>query len=245
MTPFDLVVLIIILISGVLALSRGFTSEVLSILAWVVAAIVSLKFYPVLTPFLRNIVTPEWLASVVAAAGLFIAVFIAVSALSFRWSRHVHAIHRHAGLLDKTLGFVFGLARGVLIVAVGYLFFTWLVPNRQEHPEWLLRSKFTPVLEDVADALFSLAPAAEKAIPQNFQDQSAPGPSSSTTGSTPYQPQMTAPATSGQQAPDNQQGAANRLPETSSNGNDTNGNSSYNSAERRGLDRLFDSTTGN
>ncbi|MDE1174696.1 MAG: CvpA family protein [Parvibaculaceae bacterium] len=233
MTPFDLILLVIILISGVLAMTRGFTSEVLSILAWVVAAIVALKFYPLLTPYLHGLVTPEWLASVAAAAGLFIVVFIAVSMLSFRWNRHVHAIHRHAGLLDRTFGFIFGIARGVLIVSIGYLFFTWLVPNQQERPEWLTQSKFTPLLEQVSTALFSLAPATGQAASSVL----SPAPS------TPYSPSTDAP--SAPQGAGNPTDAAKSPAGNSSNGNDTNGNTGYNSAERRGMDRLFDSTTGN
>ena len=42
------------------------------------------------------------------------------------------------GALDRTLGFLFGLGRGLLIVVVAFLFFTWLVPDKQR-PDWVHR----------------------------------------------------------------------------------------------------------
>ena len=50
------------------------------------------------------------------------------------------------GALDRTLGFLFGLARGLVIVVVAFVFFTWLVPDRQP-AEWVSEREVARCLE--------------------------------------------------------------------------------------------------
>lgn len=59
--------------------------------------------------------------------------------------------------LDRTLGFLFGLARGLLIIVVAFLFFAWLVPEKQQ-PDWVRSAKSRVVLQGTGDWLMSLLP---------------------------------------------------------------------------------------
>jgi membrane protein required for colicin V production len=61
------------------------------------------------------------------------------------------------GALDRTLGFLFGLARGLLIVVVAFLFFSWLVPDKQR-PDWVTNAKSRVVLQGTGDWLMALLP---------------------------------------------------------------------------------------
>jgi membrane protein required for colicin V production len=61
------------------------------------------------------------------------------------------------GALDRTLGFLFGLGRGLLIVVVAFLFFSWLVPEKQR-PDWVSSAKSRVVLQGTGDWLMSLLP---------------------------------------------------------------------------------------
>jgi membrane protein required for colicin V production len=61
------------------------------------------------------------------------------------------------GALDRTLGFLFGLGRGLLIVVVAYQFFVWLVPDKQR-PDWITGAKSRVVLQGTGDWLMSLLP---------------------------------------------------------------------------------------
>jgi membrane protein required for colicin V production len=61
------------------------------------------------------------------------------------------------GALDRTLGFLFGLGRGLLIVVVAFLFFSWLVPDKQR-PDWITGAKSRVVLQGTGDWLMSLLP---------------------------------------------------------------------------------------
>lgn len=219
MTWFDGIVIGVILISSVLALLRGFTNEVLSILAWIVGAVAALWLFPYLSPILRDFIPTPWLAAVVSAILIFFAAYAVVALFTSRWSDSLMEIHDRAALLDRTLGFVFGLARGLLVVAVAYLFFAWLVPDPVDQPGWIRNAKLRPMVESTASLLFTLAP--EETRRPRFPDGR---------GGTAAQP----------------------IPKIPTNGNSGTTNSDadktpppgYNSSERRGLDRLFESTTG-
>jgi membrane protein required for colicin V production len=61
------------------------------------------------------------------------------------------------GALDRTLGFLFGLGRGLIIVVVAYLFFDWLVPQKSQ-PTWVTGAKSRVVLAGTGDWLKSMLP---------------------------------------------------------------------------------------
>jgi membrane protein required for colicin V production len=61
------------------------------------------------------------------------------------------------GALDRSLGFLFGLARGLVIVVVAFMFFTWLVPDRSQ-PEWVKSAKSRVVLTGTGQWLMSMLP---------------------------------------------------------------------------------------
>ena len=234
MTLFDGIVIGVLLISSVLALLRGFTNEVLSILAWVVGALAALWLFPYATPMVRTTVSPEWLAAVVAALAIFIVGYLLVAAFTLRWAEHLLALHERAEMLDRTLGFLFGLVRGLLIVTVAYLFFAWLVPNPADQPDWIRNARLKPLVESSAATLFTLAPS----VPGT---QKSATPPRNPAGNPAREPATLTPAGQGQAAPP----SAVKEPSAPANsGADTSKDAGYNSSERRGLDRLFENTTG-
>jgi|TARA_R100000322_G_scaffold168566_2_gene138613 membrane protein required for colicin V production len=229
LTLFDLIVIGVLLVSSVLALLRGFTSEVLSIIAWVVGALAALWLFPYLTPVLGDVISPPWLAAVIAAVGIFVVAYAVCAALTSRWTGGLMDLHERAELLDRTLGFIFGLARGLLIVTIAYLFFAWLVPDPDDQPDWIRNAKTRPTIENTAALLFSLAPEpGNGTTKQQTREPVSPAPRQS--APTPRQDAAPAPAAPRQTVPDS--------------GADTEKAPGYNPSERRGLDRLFENTTG-
>jgi membrane protein required for colicin V production len=154
-TILDLVLLGVMLISGLLAMVRGFMREVLSIAAWGTAAVVTLYSFGKLLPTAKAYFNNDTVASIVVVAGVFIGTLIVVSVITVRISDMV--LDSRIGALDRTLGFLFGLARGLLIVVVAFLFFTWLVPEKQR-PDWVTGAKSRVVLQGTGDWLLSLLP---------------------------------------------------------------------------------------
>jgi membrane protein required for colicin V production len=78
-----------------------------------------------------------------------------VSILTVRISDMV--LDSRVGALDRTLGFLFGLARGLVIVVVAFMFFNWLVPDRSQ-PEWVRAAKSKVVLTGTGQWLMSMLP---------------------------------------------------------------------------------------
>ncbi|MBM3491359.1 MAG: CvpA family protein [Alphaproteobacteria bacterium] len=151
----DLAVLGLLLLSGLLALARGFVAEVLSIVGWVGAAIATLKLFDLVQPIARLHITPALVADVVAGAAIFFATLILLSLLAGAIGRRVR--DSELSMLDRSLGFVFGLARGAVLIGLAYLVFAQLAPPKQ-HPDWIKDAKSLPAIRYAALALASLAP---------------------------------------------------------------------------------------
>jgi membrane protein required for colicin V production len=154
-TILDLVLLAVMLISGLLAMIRGFMREILSIAAWGAAAVVTLYAFQKLLPTAKTYFDNDTVASVVVIAGVFIGTLIVVSIITVRISDMI--LDSRIGALDRTLGFLFGLARGLLIVVVAYQFFIWLVPDKQR-PDWVTGAKSRTVLQGTGEWLMALLP---------------------------------------------------------------------------------------
>ena len=149
-TLLDIVLIFVMLISGLLAMVRGFMREVLSITAWALAAIVTLYSYSKLLPFAKQYFNNDIVAAIAVVGGVFLLTLLIVSVMTIRISDMV--LDSRVGALDRTLGFLFGLGRGLIIVVVAYMFFDWLVPDRSK-PEWVLHAKSKVVLSSAGDWL--------------------------------------------------------------------------------------------
>ncbi|WP_213286074.1 CvpA family protein [Bradyrhizobium sp. sGM-13] len=154
-TILDLVLLGVMLISGLLAMVRGFMREILSIAAWGAAALVTLYAFSKLLPTAKAYFNNDTVAAVAVVAGTFIGTLIVVSVITVRISDMI--LDSRIGALDRTLGFLFGLGRGLLIVVVAFLFFSWLVPDKQR-PDWITNAKSRTVLDGTGQWLMSLLP---------------------------------------------------------------------------------------
>src|SRR5271166_647719 len=151
----DLAVLAIVLVSALLSMLRGFTREVLAIASWAAAAAAAYYFYPVVVPYLTPYIHKDIVAQAIAAAIVFFATLIVVSLVTVRLSDAI--LDSKIGALDRTLGLVFGVARGFLLAVVAFAIFNWLVSDKQQ-PEWVKNAKTRPVLTDTADRIVALLP---------------------------------------------------------------------------------------
>ena len=170
----DIVVLVIIFVSAAVAFLRGFVREVLTIIGLVGAALVALTAGPALTPGLEG-----WLVSdipadesvndamlwgyipydVAAAAisylGLFIITLIILSIISHYIAKSVHAVG--LGPVDRSLGVVFGIARGFVLIGLLYLPFHILM-NDEEKEEWFGDSNTATYVEYSSNMMLTLMP---------------------------------------------------------------------------------------
>jgi len=161
LNPFDAIIILMLLLSGILAMIRGFTRETLSILAWVGAAVATIALFPYMSPFSQAFIAPLWLADVATGAAIFIVAVALLSYLSHGISRQVKG--SPVGALDHTLGFIFGLARGALLAVMLFLGIGWVVSER---PQWLAEARTLPLLEHGAGLLLQLIPGPMVELPE-------------------------------------------------------------------------------
>lgn len=153
----DLILLGIMLISGLLALMRGFTREVLSLISWGLAAVAAwFAFqnkpgFDLVLPYVNN----DKIAQAVIAATAFILVLIIVSIISVKISDSV--VESSVGAFDRTLGFIYGIARGLVLVAIAYMFYSWANPP-DKHEDWIRNAQTLPLIQTVSNMLISLMP---------------------------------------------------------------------------------------
>ena len=89
-----------------------------------------------------------------AIGGIFVVTLIVVSIITVKISDLI--LDSRIGALDRTLGFVFGAARGFLICVIGWVFLGWLLQGK--NPEWATTARTRPVLENTGDSLIAMLP---------------------------------------------------------------------------------------
>jgi membrane protein required for colicin V production len=153
----DIFLIVVMLISGLLAMVRGFMREVMSIAAWGAAALAALYAFPRLLPLATQYFSSwnEWAVKGIVLGGVFLGTLIIVSVITVRISDKI--LDSRIGALDRTLGFLFGLARGLVIVVVAFIFFDWLVPQKSQ-PDAVRNAKSRVVLQSTGQWLMSLLP---------------------------------------------------------------------------------------
>jgi membrane protein required for colicin V production len=151
----DCLIVLIVVVSAGYAAWRGFIWETLTIFAWVAASLGCLYFGPSILPLTRSLVNQAWLASLLAYAAVFLAIFIPFAFISHRFSESVKS--SPIGPLDRAAGVAFGVVRGLVIVGLAYLAFTYFVPIRHQ-PRWVTEARLLPVVQSTTDVLLSVVP---------------------------------------------------------------------------------------
>ncbi|MBQ0824422.1 CvpA family protein [Microvirga terrae] len=181
----DLVVIGIVLISALLAAVRGFTREVLAIVAWVVAAAAAWYLHPTALPIAQQYISSNTVALVAAIGGIFVVTLIIVSIITVQVSDLI--LDSRIGALDRTLGLFFGAARGFLICVIGWAFLGWLLQGKE--PEWAASSRTRPAMENTRDNIIAMLPENAEALLQRLRNKEAP------TEAEPAEPDPQRPAT--------------------------------------------------
>mgnify|MGYP001766651249 CR=1 FL=1 len=161
-TLLDGIVVVVVLVSALLAMYRGFLREVLSIASWVAALAVAVMFHKQALPTVKAYIANEQVALGVTAVGLFLITLLVVSWITMKISDFV--LDSAFGALDRSFGFLFGAARGLLLIVVAMQFFNGFVPAQQQ-PKWVAAAKSKPVLDMLGTKLLAMLPEnAEEAI---------------------------------------------------------------------------------
>jgi membrane protein required for colicin V production len=154
-TVVDLLVVVTVVLSAIYAWYRGFVNESLSIVAWAAAAFGTLYFAPAIVPYVRERMSPPLVGTIVAYAGIFVAVLLPLSFMSHRISQNVK--DSPVGVVDRVLGGLFGIVRGLVVIGLAYIVFSMFVPVHS-HPRWLRDARLLPVIRESSEMILTLVP---------------------------------------------------------------------------------------
>ncbi len=139
----DVAVLAVVAFSGLLGFMRGLVREVFGLIAWVGAAVVAVWLFPQLQPLARRSISNPDVADPVAFGVVFLVVLIVLSLIARLFS----GLARRSvlGGLDRTLGLVFGLARGAVVMVAAYLIAGVIEPI-DRWPDEVLDARTLPLI---------------------------------------------------------------------------------------------------
>ncbi|MCB2108691.1 MAG: CvpA family protein [Rhodobacteraceae bacterium] len=151
----DIAVIVVLLVSALLAFMRGFVHEILSIGAWVGAVLCAMYGLPYVRPFANDLIPFTWAADGAAAIALFLIGLLVLSLITNTLSKSVKASALNA--LDRSLGFLFGLARAAVILAIMLMVGDWLM-GPDKRPDWMQSAKTLPLIQITADGIKQIIP---------------------------------------------------------------------------------------
>ena len=187
MNGVDIAVIIVLLASGVFALMRGFVYEVLAMAGWVLAALAALWGLPLVRPYIAPHISNATIADLAGGAAIFLTVLLISSFVTHGISRQVRKSAVSA--VDRSLGFAFGLVRGLVLVSLCFMVVDKL--TAPDEPDVLTNAKTRPLMAAGSKLIQSLIPshgrlesqardAAEQALQKQVYDRlSSPKPKSS------------------------------------------------------------------
>lgn len=158
LTYLDAALIAVAFISGLLAMYRGFAREMLSIVSWLVAAGAVLYFVLYHKPFAEEMAqqmgTQVAIAQIVVGALIFVIVLIVVHLITARLSDAI--LDSRIGMIDRILGFIFGVFRGFILIVIPFMFYEAFFPNPEQQYPWVRDSASLPYIKATGNALRSI-----------------------------------------------------------------------------------------
>lgn len=181
---FDLIVILIIAVSALVGFVRGAVREVVTVVAFVLAALVAIFTLSLTAPLGRQAINPDWLGSVLAMLIVFVAAYIAFRVLGAGLTRRIHDV-KALGNFDRVVGVGFGLIRALVVLGVLNLAFHIATPPERA-PAWVVDANTYPLTSVAGRALQGVArrgskvfgkvtPTLEKAVVEGVNAPQAAG----------------------------------------------------------------------
>ncbi|HZZ69965.1 MAG TPA: CvpA family protein [Phenylobacterium sp.] len=156
LTQFDIIVLVLLAISAIIGFVRGAVLEIVSLVALVAAAAAAVYGLPAALPFVHKMIHLDWLATAATLVLIFVLVFASlrlIGAIIARQVQHTYLL----GTLDRSLGLMVGLIRGLIVLGALNLMFNAATPKDLQ-PHWIVGSTTWPLAQNMGRLLTALAP---------------------------------------------------------------------------------------
>lgn len=158
LTYLDAALIAVCIISGLLAMYRGFAREILSIVSWLAAAAVGAWIFFTKKDLSADIAAqtnlPPQIALAVVALVVALIVLIVVHLITARISDAI--LDSRVGMVDRVLGFLFGAVRGLILIVIPYMFYESFFPNEKEHFPWVQNALSLPYIKATGNAIRSV-----------------------------------------------------------------------------------------
>lgn len=162
MQAFDIIALVVIGLSSIMAFARGLIREVFSIVAFVAALIAALAGHRLMLPYVDGMINNPLIAAFASGVLIFLIVYVGITILTGILAKAAHS-SGEIGALDRGGGLIYGFARGFLIMAVAVVMVRSVTgPSdttpQASAPEWLTSAQTYPYFDKAAQALEGLVP---------------------------------------------------------------------------------------
>jgi membrane protein required for colicin V production len=177
----DVIAIAVLVVSGFFAFARGFVHEVLSVIGWIGAIFAAIYGVPYLRAYARQFIESDLIADVAAGGVIFLVTLLVLSLITHAISRRIKESSLNA--VDRSLGFVYGLARGAVLVVLTFILLEWLLvppPPTEEQkaaaeteekagkppPDplaWMRGARTLPLMQSGAQLLASVVPGGDTA----------------------------------------------------------------------------------
>ena len=151
----DVVFLVIVGVSALVAIARGVTKELLSIIGWVLAGVSVYYLLPVVDPIMKKYIASEVLSGLVSGMVILIMFCIFWVLAADKISTQIRFSKLSA--LDRILGFIFGIFRGVVIVILLQIMISSLIPEESQKGVFV-ESRYFKLAGDAAGPIKGLIP---------------------------------------------------------------------------------------
>ena len=140
----DWFILIVLIASGIISLSRGFTKEFLSLFLWLAAFVAAISLEYLATPKINEFIGNQEISKIISYIVVFI-VFIFLGGIIIKFISKLIKWSGASGF-DRFLGVIFGLIRGLIVLFVIFL----ILPSGLKTTDVISNSKITPIIQKYA-----------------------------------------------------------------------------------------------
>ncbi len=195
MTGYDVFALIVVLLSAGSGWLRGGVREVVTLLSFVLAAILALIALPVTGPIARSLIDPAWAGSIAAVVVVFLVVYFGIRTVGALATKSLKGAGG-LGVVDRFAGTAIGIVRALVLLGVVHLVIVAATPA-ERLPGWFARAAAHPVgaasaraiqavLPDIGRGMDRLTPVVEDSVRRGLSDdpgadEALPPPQSETT----------------------------------------------------------------
>jgi membrane protein required for colicin V production len=191
MTGFDAFGILVILASAAAGWIRGATREIITLLSFVLAAVLALVSLPLTSRLGRGLIDPDWAGTIFAALFTFLVLYFGIRILGSSLSKSAQS-HPQLGTLDRGIGIFFGLGRALVLLGSIHLVIVAALPGERT-PRWLSEASLHPlsagaartiqaVLPGIGRGADALVPVVDSSVRRGFsEDEALPKPHSGNT----------------------------------------------------------------